>query len=147
MIEYWKEDKKGKQRNYSWITNLSIDTQNAFEIIKLARTRWRIENEVFNTLKNQGYNLEHNDGHGKQYLSSTLAGLMLLAFLSDQLQVQVHACGLYKAARLQAATQKSMWELMRSLLQLIKLPDWGTLLRLMAGPGHDKPEVVLINSS
>lgn len=145
MIEYWTEDKKGKQRNYSWITNLTIDTENAFEIVNLARTRWRIENEVFNTLKNQGYNLEHNYGHGKQYLSSTLAGLMLLAFLSDQLQG--HACALYKAARSHAATQKSMWELMRSLLQLIQLPDWETLWRLMAGPGSDKPEVVLINSS
>ena len=100
---------------------------------------------MFNTLKNQGYNLEHNYGHGKQYLSSTLAGLMLLAFLSDQLQG--HSCALYKAARAYAATQKSMWELMRSLLQLIQVPDWETLWRLMAGPSSDKPEVALINSS
>ena len=28
------------------------------------RARWKIENETFNTLKNQGYNFEHNYGHG-----------------------------------------------------------------------------------
>jgi hypothetical protein len=36
-------------------------------------------------LKNQGYNLEHTYGLGKQYLSSLLAILMFLAFLVDQL--------------------------------------------------------------
>jgi hypothetical protein len=33
------------------------------------RARWKIENETFNTLKNQGYQFEHNFGHGKQNLS------------------------------------------------------------------------------
>jgi hypothetical protein len=145
MLEYWIVDKKGKLTNYSWVTNLPIEAQNVLEIAQAARSRWRIENEVFNTLKNQGYELEHNYGHGKQYLSSTLAGLMLLAFLSDQLQG--HACRLYKAARTYAATQKSMWELMRSLLQMIQVPNWETLWRLMAGPGPDQPEMVLMNSS
>jgi len=55
------------------------------EFVKVARTRWKIENETFNTLKNQGYNLEHNYGHGKQFLSSLLATVMFLAFLVDQL--------------------------------------------------------------
>jgi len=27
------------------------------------RARWRIENETFNTLKNQGYGFERNFGH------------------------------------------------------------------------------------
>ena len=33
------------------------------------RARWKIENETFNTLKNQGYHFEHNYGHGEQHLS------------------------------------------------------------------------------
>ena len=44
------------------------------------RARWKIENETFNTLKNQGYHFEHNYGHGYQHLSVVLAMLMLLAF-------------------------------------------------------------------
>ena len=44
----------------------------------------KIENETFNTLKSQGYELEHNFGHGHQQHLATV--LMLLAFLIDQLQ-------------------------------------------------------------
>ena len=29
------------------------------------RARWKVENETFNTLKNQGDHLEHNFGHGR----------------------------------------------------------------------------------
>jgi len=42
----------------------------------------RIERETFNTLKNQGYNFEHNYGLGKN-LSMVFAMLMILAFLVD----------------------------------------------------------------
>jgi hypothetical protein len=51
------------------------------------RARWKIENETFNTLKNQGYEFEHNYGHGYKNLSVNLAFLMMLAFLVDQAQL------------------------------------------------------------
>jgi hypothetical protein len=44
------------------------------------RARWKIENEMFNVLKNKGYNLEHSFGHGKQSLAAILVSLNLLAF-------------------------------------------------------------------
>ena len=44
------------------------------------RARWKIENETFNVLKTNGYNLEHSFGHGKQTLASVLLTLNLLAF-------------------------------------------------------------------
>ena len=37
------------------------------------RGRWMIENEVFNTLKNQGYNFEHNFDHGYNNLSTNFS--------------------------------------------------------------------------
>jgi len=60
------------------------------------RARWKIENETFNTLKNQGYHLEHNYGHGEQNLSVVLALMMMLAFLVDQ--VQQLCCPVFQAA-------------------------------------------------
>ena len=39
------------------------------------RARWKIENETFNVLKTNGYNLEHNFGHGSQTLASILVVL------------------------------------------------------------------------
>ncbi len=47
---------------------------------------WKIENETFNTLKNQGYNFEHNYGLDKKNLSSVFVLLIMLAFLIDQVQ-------------------------------------------------------------
>ena len=47
--------------------------ENVWDIMRGGRARWKIENETFNTLKNQGYHLEHNYEHGEQNLSVVLA--------------------------------------------------------------------------
>jgi hypothetical protein len=138
LMEFWEVDAKGKKTEWSWVTNLTISSENALEIAAIGRSRWGIENQTFNTLKNQGYNLEHNYGHGKQYLSSTLAGLMLLAFLCDQ--VQEYACPLYKAARKKTRIKATLWAHMQSYLLSIDLPDWETLIRLIAKLG---PKLVI----
>jgi hypothetical protein len=48
----------------SWITNKVITDMNAAYLAECGRARWKIENERHNVLKNRGYNLEHNFGHG-----------------------------------------------------------------------------------
>lgn len=138
LMEFWEVDAKGVVREWSWITSLPINSENAFDIAAVGRSRWGIENQVFNTLKNQGYRLEHNFGHGKKYLSSTLAGLMLLAFLSDQ--VQEHACPLFKAARKKTRIKTNLWAKMQTYLQDIEVPNWETLWRLIAKLG---PKLVI----
>ena len=145
MLEYWVVDKNQRTTNFSWITSLAISIDNVHAIARAGRTRWRIENELFNTLKNQGYEFEHNYGHGQQYLSSTLAGLMLLTFLTDQLQS--HACQLFKAARKRTRVQQKLWARMRSIIELVDIPDWKTLWKLIATSGKDKPMLVLVDSS
>lgn len=84
VVFYEEIDAKGIKRKWLWVTDLSVTRENVKEIVKAGRARWKIENETFNTLKNQGYNFEHNYGHGYKTLSNVLAGLMLLAFLIDQ---------------------------------------------------------------
>ena len=54
----------GKTQHFSWVTDLPIDDARAMALMRGARARWRIENETFNTLKNQGYRFEHNFGQG-----------------------------------------------------------------------------------
>jgi len=103
------------------------------EIAAIGRSRWGIENQAFSTLKNQGYNLEHNYKHGEKYLSSTLAGLMLVAFLCDQ--EQEFACPLYKATRKKTRIKATLWAQMQSFLCSVDLPDWETLFRLIAKSG------------
>lgn len=77
---------KASTYNNTWITDLSLTKGSVALVAKAGRARWHIENQTFNTLKNQGYNFEHNFGHGKNNLSTIMAYLMFLAFLIDQIQ-------------------------------------------------------------
>lgn len=132
-LEYWEFDKKGKQTIFAWVTNLPISADNAYELARAGRSRWKVENELFNVLKNQGYNLEHSYGHGEQFLCSTLGGLMLLAFLIDE--VQELSCRLFQAAREAYHARKVLWEKLRALFFTFDIPDWESLMRALANPG------------
>lgn len=47
VIEYRQTDLKGKELNFSWVTNIFISTTNVEQIARGGRTRWKIENETF----------------------------------------------------------------------------------------------------
>ena len=85
FVEYW-EIKAGKTQHFSWVTDFTITRVNVMQIMRGGRARWKVENETFNTLKNQGYHFEHNFGHGEHHLAVVFAQLMMLAFLVDQIQ-------------------------------------------------------------
>ena len=112
FVEYWETNPK-KKLHFSWVTNLKVTEENVFDIMRGGRARWRIENETFNTLKNQGYHFEHNFGHGYKNLSIVFAMLMMLAFLVDQAQ-QI-ASQLFNAVWKKLGTKRRMWEDIRSL--------------------------------
>ena len=122
ILEYRQTDPKGKELNFSWVTNILISTANADKIAKGGRARWKIENETFNTLKNLGYNFERNYGHGKKYLSTIICLLMMLAFLVDQ--VQEICCALFQMCRKFAGTYRELWETMRTLFRYVRLLNW-----------------------
>jgi Transposase DDE domain len=112
FIECW-ETINGKDQHFSWVTDLRVNKGTVYRLMQGARARWRIENETFNTLKNQGYHFEHNFGHGYQHLSVVFAILMMLAFLVDQ--VQQLCCPLFQAAWAKWGSKRLLWEKMRAL--------------------------------
>jgi hypothetical protein len=122
VLEYRQTDPKGKELNFSWVTNILISTTNVDKIAKGGRARWKIENETFNTLKNYGYNFEHNYGHGKKYLSTVLCLLMMLTFLVDQ--VQEICCSLFQQCRKYSRTYYNLWQSMAWLFKYVKLGNW-----------------------
>jgi len=74
--------KAGEQLYHnSCITNHRLTADNVVAVAQSGRGRWKIANENNNVLKTKGYHLEHNFGHGKQYLSVFMLSLNLLAFL------------------------------------------------------------------
>ena len=130
MLVYEQVDRKGKITRFSWVTNRKITKRNVEMIMRIGRSRWKIENETFNTLKNQGYHFEHNYGHGKKHLCSTLAFLMLLAFLIDQL---IELCSqpfqlILKAAR----TRKKVWFQQRAIFTSVESDNFNSIYGRLA---------------
>ena len=144
VLEYWEIHPKGKVQHFSWITDFLLTRDNVWDIMRGGRARWKIENETFNTLKNQGYHLEHNYGHGEQNLSVVLALLMMLAFLVDQ--VQQLCCPLFQAAWHKMKTKCHLWEELRHHFRLLVFDSMAELLMaLVRGIAPQKP--VFENSS
>ena len=144
FLEYWETRPDGKTQRFSWVTDLPIDDANVMALMRAARARWRIENETFNTLKNQGYCFEHNFGHGNEHLSTVFAYLMMLAFLIDQCQQR--GCALFQAAQAKAGRARYFWERLRALFLDFQLPDWETLYRALAF-GHRAPVPIPLDTS
>ena len=130
-FEFSEVDKQtGESIFYStWITDIEITLENIQELVEVARARWKIENETFNTLKNQGYHLEHNYGHGKKYLATNFAILTFLAFLVDQ--ITQHLDKDFQAAKKVCKTFKNLWEIIRSVLYLIPTMSMNAIYRFI----------------
>ncbi len=59
-VEIYDSTKKKVVYRNTFITNHQLNDEKIEKIIVSGRTRWKVENEGNNLLKNQGYNLEHN---------------------------------------------------------------------------------------
>lgn len=134
VIEYC-ETKPGKKSNskrtrFSWVTDLPVNEKTLMKIMRAGRARWRIENETFNALKNQGYHFEHNFGHGYKYLSSLFGALMLLAFAVDQIEMRCDR--LFRAAFEKMGRLKYFRERVRHLFREFVLESWEFLYRGIA---------------
>jgi hypothetical protein len=124
-----------KTQHFTWITDLPLTADTVYTIMRGGRARWKIENETFNTLKNQGYYLEHNYGHGQQYLASVFAYLTMLAFLVDQLQK--HTCPLFQQALEKHHSMRGLWDQMRAFFLSFLIADWTTFFHaLIYGRGR-----------
>lgn len=143
FLEYWEfKDEKQVYHN-TWITDIELYKDNVYQIMRGGRAGFQIENETFNTLKNQGYNLEHNYGHGKQHLSTVLAMLRRKQFLIDQ--IQEVACPLFKAARNRFHSRRQFWDFVRSRFLEHLLPSWEVLWKsIIYG---FKPDLIQLDTS
>jgi|ERR1700733_511247 len=132
FIDCIVRDKKGKIKgHFSWVTDIVVTLENVYELSRGGRARWKIENETFNTLKNQGYQFEHNFGHGYNHLSHVFGLLMFLAFLIDQ--VQQRCCGLFQDALQKMKRKIRFWQRLRSLFLEFHIDSWEDLFLWMTG--------------
>ena len=127
---YEQTDKKGKVTRWTWVTNLRLTARTVESVMRIGRTRWKIENETFNTLKNQGYQFEHNYGHGARNLATVLALLMLLAFTVDQIQQRCYQ--LFRQLWKGLGTKAKLWASLRNLFNVLVFDSMEALYIHMA---------------
>lgn len=123
-------DTQGKvRRRFAFATDHRIDRHNLVALVDHGRARWKIENEHNNTLKTQGYNLEHNFGHGNEHLSNLLLVLNLLAFLFHTV---LHFFDKrYALVRKSLKRRQTFFDDLRALSRYICFDSWDELLRFM----------------
>lgn len=129
LVEYIELQDKKVTFYSSWVTDVSLTQENIADVVKGARCRWSIENETFNTLKNQGYHFEHNFGHGKQNLSAVMAYLMMIAFAIDQVQEYTNK---YFQLALKKEIRKSyLWQKIKGLFLNFIIDSWEVFYRAL----------------
>jgi hypothetical protein len=122
-------DEGKKTYRNSFVTNHVITVNNVADIVLAGRTRWKIENENNNTLKNHGYHLEHNFGHGKKHLSSLLMTMNLLAFLFHT--TLEFADKKYRILREHITKRTKFFDYIRVIADVLFFKSWDDLINFM----------------
>lgn len=132
FFEYWLHQGQEVTYHNSWVTDIAVDKNNVVELVQAGRARWKIENETFNTLKNQGYHIEHNFGHGQRHLSMNFFILNLLAFFIHQI---LQLCdSAYQYCRSKFSSRQEYWNNLRAAIRIMLFRDYEHLLRNLADP-------------
>ena len=143
FIDYQEITDK-ETKHFSWITDFTVTRNNVYQIMRGGRARWKIENETFNTLKNQGYNFGHNYGLGKKHLSTIFAMLMMLAFLVDQ--TQQLCCALFRSVWKKCNSKKALWEKTRAMFECFKFKSMQMLYKALLH-GYKKLYPIILNDT
>src|SRR3990167_2874499 len=128
------KNKKGKEiigYQNSWVTDIEVSEDNVQTLVKGGRCKWKIENECFNTLKNQGYYIDHSYGHGEN-LSFNFYLLTLIAFAFHQVFELTDK--LYQACRQHFGSKRHLWENLRANLRTFIFSSWEYLLNFTLNP-------------
>jgi hypothetical protein len=131
-----RNEEKGKvtYRN-AWVTDKKIGAGNVRLLGDCGRARWKIENEHNNVLKNHGYNLEHNFGHGKNHGSELYAVLNLLGFLMHGMQLLLEED--YQKTWASFGRRESFFEALRFSFRRFLHESWEGFLIFVLG---DEPD-------
>jgi len=116
----------------SWVTDLVISEDNVKTLVKAGRCRWKNENELFNVMKNHGYCMEHNYGHGQNNMAFNFYLFTLLAFFIHQIFELTDRQ--YQACRTKLGSKKHLWETIRSYIKIIIFDSWERLLEFVLNP-------------
>jgi len=124
-----REDTGEQIYKNAFVTDFEVTETTVEAIARDGRARWKVENENNNVLKTKGYHIEHNFGHGNQYLASLLLSLNLLAFLFHTVLDLVDEQ--YRAIRQTLGTRRRFFQDLEALLRYFQFDCWDAVLLFM----------------
>lgn len=123
-------DAKGKVTDVNvFVTSLPVTRESVAGLGACARLRWKVQNESINVLKNDGYNLEHNFGHGKQNLAMMFAAMNLLSFACHTIRDCLEQ--LWIDARTATRARKRFFQHIKTITVYLVFPDWESLMQAL----------------
>ena len=118
-----------------WITNKAVTDMNVAYLAECGRVRWKIENEHHNVLKNRGYNLEHNFGHGGSHAAEIFFMLNLLAL---QFHTILEYCDEeYQLTYSIFSVRVAFFEALRVLIRRRYFASWEKFLQYVRGKDEE----------
>lgn len=114
---------------FSFATNHRITDTKVALIVECGRARWKVENENNNTLKNQGYHLEHNFGHGQQTLAALFANMNVLSFLLHSLMELMD--DQYRLLKSKLPSRERLFNDVKAMVNYFCFEDWDYLFEFM----------------
>lgn len=125
----------GKEEVYknSWITDYFVTSTNVKLLAKGGRSRWKCENEGFNNLKNRGYHIEHNYGHGKENLCFNNYVLNVLSFLIHMVCELKYE--LFRNCNNKLGKKSLIWQKVRDYVEVIVFDDWDGVFKFIYSGG------------
>ena len=136
MVNYFSyeiraEGSKKPSYSNSWVTSKPITDLNVAYLAECGRARWKIENEHNNVLKNRGYNLEHNFGHGSSHAADIFFVLNLLAL---QFHTILEYCDVeYQLTYSAFPARVAFFEAVRVLIRRRYFASWPEFMRYVRG--------------
>ena len=123
----WIVEDKSKVTNFSWATDIPMIEDDVISLVaRGGRSRWHIENQTFNVLKNHGYGLDHNYGHGDENLSFNSVLMAMISFYVDQIFEIKNE--LFQKAKDACKRKSYLWDLTRAMYITMPFRDWEDLL-------------------
>lgn len=116
----------------TWVTDFVVNKSNVKQLVDAGRSRWKCENEGFNNLKNQGYHIGHNYGHGTKHLAFNNYILNLLSFfihkfceLKDKL---------FKRCRDKLGNGALVWQKVRDYAEVMVFDSFDRIFEFITNP-------------
>ena len=131
FVEVTITERKTEKQLYhnAFITDHPLTEKTIAAIVDSGRAKWRTENENNNQLKNYGYYLEHNFGHGTKQLASVLTTMILLSFqMHTILSFSDHQ---YEAIRIKLASKQVFFRDVSALTKYFPFANFEQLTEFM----------------